>query len=164
MRVIRQSVFETNSSSTHSVCIHRKNLTCDSNIRVQSDNCVHVNLGEFGWEFEVYCSAKEKLSYILTLLTEVNGINHWCDTQTYKHQELMDEICNLDEWSTIKKCVCSHCNCEDLIVDSFNGYIDHQSYEDYRSVQDFLDDYGITLEEFIFSSNVELNTGNDNEY
>jgi hypothetical protein len=45
---------------------------------------------------------------------------------------------------------------------SHSGYIDHQSYEDYSSVRDFLDDYGVTAEEFVFDAGVVLYTSNDN--
>ena len=80
----------------------------------------------------------------------------------------------------VEDVICKYCNCEGIKLKGefevkrgswdgkeyyyldFDGYIDHQSHEDYSCLQDFLDDYGVTIEEFIFSPNVILHTDNDN--
>ena len=52
MKIIRESVFETNSSSTHSVCIRGKDKKIDlkkfyHELRsyIRSDNYLHVSFG-----------------------------------------------------------------------------------------------------------------------
>ena len=45
---IRQGVFETNSSSTHSMCIH------PGNKYVPNMSKLKIETGEFGWEEETY--------------------------------------------------------------------------------------------------------------
>lgn len=164
---IRSGVFETNSSSTHSVTI--SNYLSDR-LTPREDNKVHSKFGEFGWEIESYNDAATKLSYALTMVIETE-----C-----RHDASVD-FYNTEGFMAINELIKEKCNCDGVCVDSnieirgwrnkdgsihnyyyHDGYIDHQSCEDYSSLQDFLDDYSITLEEFIFSQEVWLNTDNDN--
>lgn len=55
---IRQSVFETNSSSTHAISIIKK-----SNITEYPDE-VRFDKGDFGWDFEIYFNTSDKASYL----------------------------------------------------------------------------------------------------
>jgi hypothetical protein len=64
---IRTSVFETNSSSTHSMCI-AKNAT------LTVPDKLHFAFGEFGWEYETLTSVGEKASYMFTGLYNLNRI------------------------------------------------------------------------------------------
>ena len=57
MRQIRNGVFETNSSSVHSICIQK-----DKNITLP--NSIHFYIGEYGWEFDCVDTA----SYLYTLI------------------------------------------------------------------------------------------------
>lgn len=57
MRQIRSGVFETNSSSVHSICIQK-----DKNITLP--NSVYFGTGEYGWEFDCVDTA----SYLYTLI------------------------------------------------------------------------------------------------
>lgn len=57
MRQVRNGVFETNSSSCHSICIQKdKNITLPNNI--------YFYTGEYGWEFDCVDTA----SYLYTLI------------------------------------------------------------------------------------------------
>lgn len=56
---IRQGVFETNSSSTHSICIAK-----DAELSIP--NSLHFEFGEFGWECDRLKSVSEKASYLYT--------------------------------------------------------------------------------------------------
>ncbi len=56
---IRKSVFETNSSSTHSICIAK-----EGSFDVPSE--IHFEFGEFGWEYDRFDSTWEKASYLYT--------------------------------------------------------------------------------------------------
>ena len=174
MRQIRKSVFETNSSSTHSVSVSRKNSNyysenCLEN-HIDYDNKVHVEFGEFGWEWASYDSPYEKLQYIVTMLAETEGRNI----------STVDELFETDGFKLINDAVADYCNCDGIWIDSdmkmnsyewdgkehqyldHDGYIDHQSHEDYKSVQDFLDDYCVNVEQFIFDDGVCVITDNDN--
>lgn len=56
---IRQGVFETNSSSTHSICIAK-----DTELIIPKE--LHLEFGEFGWECNTLNSLQEKASYLYT--------------------------------------------------------------------------------------------------
>lgn len=65
-RQIRQGVFETNSSSTHAICISKKNVTKEG-----IPTFVKFNHGEFGWEFDKYDSISERASYLYQAICEL---------------------------------------------------------------------------------------------
>lgn len=60
MKKIRKSVFETNSSSTHSICIAK----CDEELTIPKS--LHFEFGEFGWQYSTLQSINEKASYLYT--------------------------------------------------------------------------------------------------
>lgn len=62
---IRQGVFETNSSSTHSICIAK-----DAELTIPKS--LHFEFGEFGWECNTLQSIGEKASYLYTGLIANN--------------------------------------------------------------------------------------------
>lgn len=166
---VRKGLFETNSSSTHSISIRGKKKLDKSNLPICSkNNKVEGKFGEFGWEIESYTSQETKLSYLLTLIAEINNRkDNFCSFYELKDfkdvENVIKKYCKCDgidigEEPKIRKY--KYCNREYLSYD-IDGYIDHQSCE-YESLQDFLDYWGVTIEEFIFSPNVWLNTDNDN--
>lgn len=59
MRQIRKGTFETNSSSTHAICITKTDVN-------KADFPSHVTFthGEFGWEVEEYSDLWSKASYL----------------------------------------------------------------------------------------------------
>ena len=65
MKKIRNNVFETNSSSTHSITVGKnKNWEYDIlPITVNPDW-----YGEFGWQFEIWGTIEEKLAYMIRCL------------------------------------------------------------------------------------------------
>lgn len=176
MKTIRRNVFETNSSSTHSVSVSNKYSNyCEDyclNPFIDYDDKVHVRFGEFGWEIDSYNTPYEKLQYIITMLAETEGrsvltTGDFFETKGFK---------------LINEAVADYCHCDGIWIDSnmkmscyewdnktycyldHDGYIDHQSCEDYDSVQDFLDDYGVDINQFLFDNGVVVHTDNDNHY
>lgn len=61
-RQIRKSVFETNSSSTHAICITKKK----DNYKLPDR--IDFEFGEFGWECEEYEDTHNKASYLITAI------------------------------------------------------------------------------------------------
>lgn len=56
---IRSGVFETNSSSTHSICI-----STDNKEKLEFPESVHFRLKEFGWEVRMLDTVEEKAAYL----------------------------------------------------------------------------------------------------
>lgn len=60
MRQVRQNVFETNSSSTHSICVTKNNIL-DNKV-----DEIYFRLDEFGWEYSILSTVDEKAAYLYT--------------------------------------------------------------------------------------------------
>lgn len=168
---IRNKVFETNSSSTHSLTIGNGTLN-NSNLHIDYDNMVEVDFGEFGWEVCDYFDQYTKLQYILTMCACID--RYKCTTP--------EEFYKTEGFKSISNAIANYCNCdgiklkdgcirtehynyddEDEYYLSIDGYIDHQSVEGYSSVADFLEQNNISsVEEFIFNDGIAVHTDNDN--
>lgn len=140
-RQIRRGVFESNSSSTHAICISKNNINKNS-----LPSYVTFTHGEFGWEFSVYDDTWTKASYLYEAIFacyEYAGI-----------EEKLNQIRNLLAEYDI--------NCEfEPTRDTRwgDGYIDH-GYETSDFVEAVLED-GDKLITYLFGDSFIV-TGNDN--
>lgn len=187
MHKIRKNIFETNSSSTHSVSFSRrhwpiKNMHQSVGISLsppdflyplfmnEESNKIKVPIRTFGWEWEDFFDQFTKLQYLVTMVYDINkdGISS------------LEELYETKDFIMLNDVISNYCNCDGIEIDSkFEVYhlsdgrpyiveedwkgIDHQSYEYYKCLQDFLDDWDVSIEEFVFCDNICLRTGNDNE-
>lgn len=181
----RKNIFETNSSSTHSVCLTNEpkyNWNELDEYVNSEDKRLHIKFGKFGWGYDEYDDAYNKLSYLLTMILEIR--------KAYFGQEgikTLEEFYNLDEFILVESIVLEHTSdCLGIVIDdselkfnpydddnidinnstrgyvSHNGYIDHQSYEDYECLDDFLEQWDTNIEDFIFNESLRLVIDNDN--
>ena len=170
-RQIRRGVFETNSSSVHSITIS-KNTIDENKMTINDDGFIEVEAGEFGWGVEHHRDQYTKLSYLVMMAVETDG----------RQCESVEEFLKTEGFQHINHEIAAHCNCRGIVipgltwtkhtyqdskgVDRFyvthDGYIDHQSCEDYKNLQHFLDDKGVTVVEFVFNPNLMLEIANDN--
>lgn len=142
-RTIRRGVFETNSSSVHSIVIGNNGENVYDCLPTQQS----FKGGDFGWEVENYNDADSKASYLWTAIVTLYDI----DTNEYR-----EKIANiLNKWGI-------ETYFEDPKVVDENDYIDH--------VSDLLD-FVITvcndedlLMNWLYSDGSELGTGNDSGY
>lgn len=157
-RKIRRSVFETNSSSTHSFTYGNTNNNLIVN---DEDGCVHTDLGEFGWEVETYYDSATKLAYILLVAASFTGHSFWYFGDT-GFDKILESFKETEEYKRIEDAVRSHMECVGIVIeDRSEGYIDHQSLEQ-GSFDSWLCETGASsVEDFIFG-NVVLHTDNDN--
>ena len=173
MKAIRHSVFETNSSSTHSVTIPttvtRNMFYLPTSLWPDLlDNKVHVSLGEFGWGYDKYTNPFDKLSYLCTMLVETEGRNVPTREELYETEgfrnlnETISQYCNCKGIEIISKLETRKWREDGQLYLSHYGYIDHQSCESYRTLQDFLDHYRVSIKDFVFNSGIALIIDNDN--
>lgn len=59
---VRRGVFESNSSSTHTVAVANFEYSIDDALNLKE----HISVGEFGWGYDEYNDSINKLSYFLT--------------------------------------------------------------------------------------------------
>jgi len=134
-KLVRKCVWETNSSSSHSVSVagSDKEFILDT-IYPDQNGAVHVFGGEFGWEWERYNDAETKLSYAY---------------QDNVSKKLLADVIN--KQTGAKKVIFDKTSKE-------NGYIDHESVGTASSI--CTDEE--STRNFIFNKNSWLFTGNDN--
>jgi len=99
MKNIRRGVFETNSSSTHSVTISGFDLMLDVSLVPDINGNIIIQGKEFGWKWEKFNDAYSKASY--------------CFLNFKERREELKEI--------IKK----QTGANNVIFDEHDGYIDH---------------------------------------
>ncbi len=147
MKKIRKAVFETNSSSSHSLHIDSKTKLYET-IYPDDDGVITLEGGQYGWEWEKTNNTIEKANYMATYALG-------SETQTDMLKELLLEHTGAKE-------VLITCS-DDCDYDSDNySYIDHQSARceggeggnAFNSKED--------LKNFIFNTNSWLFMGNDN--
>ena len=143
---IRKSVFETNSSSTHSLSI--SDIGGLYQTLRHSDGIISVPLGfyEFGWEQETYYDAESKLAYMMIYARD------WSKGKEKEFFEILKEIVE-------KQTGCILIN-DESEGGYDNGYIDHQSVEDCDLHYMFYEPE--LIRQFIFNPNSYLETDNDN--
>ena len=113
------------------------------------------------------------------MIIETEGVRNRYNEEWEYVIKSVDDFYNNKSFKEIERIVKDHCNCDGIELDSeisykqscykpeswyvvHDGYIYHQSCEEYICLQDFLDDYGTNIEDFIFNENVVLITDNDN--
>lgn len=156
---IRKNVFETNSSSTHSICIAQngklKKIPNELSLNLSDDDY------EFGWEWRKRNTTSEKLAY---LVMGIYGSSYNMETtgkRLDKLTELLKEI-GVKEFILRGKMSLSYYGFDDgmqLSVD--DCYIDHND-----ELNEFIDNVlsnSELLKYYLFSDDSAIFTGNDNE-
>lgn len=146
MKQIRSKVFETNSSSSHSLTVAPAEVvdfsTFISKEQAQGGVLV-VEFGEFGWEKDYHYDFTTKLSYLLTDIKCSTGSNDISQTSQFAVvSDLLQEKLGV------------------TLQVTGNGYIDHQSV----GTAVYLVNNKQELSDFLFGSNSCVETGNDNDY
>jgi len=142
MRQVRLGVFETNSSSTHSLCITKE-------VVEPSTKSIDFRFGEFGWEFDEYNTTQEKASYLYTGIYE-NGLEVFIDQiKKYLNSDNIYYTFEEPKYYTSNNC---------KFFDS--GFVDHGG-----ELISFIKDVCSNKEKlysYLFSNDSFVLTGNDN--
>lgn len=131
-KLIRYGVFETNSSSSHSLSLGSqtsKDFVLET-IYPDEEGKIYINGGEYGWEWDKFNDSITKANYAAQQL------------QYESHDNLIEVIKEVT-------------GAEDVIIDVDGGYVDHDSRGLVSNQKEWLKD-------FIFNQNSWCFTGNDN--
>ena len=154
MKKIRQNVFETNSSSVHSLVISSEGLE-PSNLKINSEiNRIDVTTQYFGKEYILYNEQEDKLSYIVTyLVAELQN--------SYDDWEILEKLKYSYRFTTLKEIIKDYCNCDgiNVIIGEESGF-DHQTNPSNADcVVNLYDEEEI--KNFIFNKYISLKTAWD---
>ena len=166
---VRNKVFETNSSSVHTVTFDRTPEDGLYKPDCHGEPCT-VSMGEFGWS-GVCNSWRNKFSYLTLIIwetipykeqQEING-SLWCSDKD-KYENAINFLKNHPDYQRIEKLVCENINASEIVWVG-EGYIDHQSYEDFGNLAGWLKYNNINGDDeivnFIFG-NSWIDISNDN--
>jgi len=142
MKNIRKGVFETNSSSMHSVHIEKGDVPYLT-IEPDENGEILIEYGEFGWGPDTAHSPREIASYCLT------ATQYTSDEQA--SMEMLREVMEEHTGAKVKFC-------EQENEYYPKGYIDHQSTD--TAVGVFVSKGG--LKDLIFGRNSYVEIDNDN--
>lgn len=134
MKNTRHNVFETNSSSTHSISVNENADGIYSTIPVHN-GVIKLTGGRFGWDWERFNDPLTKANYAVL------------DTSDITNLSMLVEV--------IKE----HTGAKEVVINA-KGYIDHQSVGTVSSSDIWTSKS--RLKEWLFSPNSFLFTGNDN--
>lgn len=146
---IRASVFETNSSSTHSITLATPGRGLLETIEPDKNGAISLKGGEFGWEWKRYNDAETKANYCAvwakTITKDKNGVN------------LLEKLIYALKEHTGAKIINI-----DFSLEYGNGwsYIDHYAFD--RNILGPVFKNINSLTDFIFNPECWLFTGNDN--
>lgn len=144
MKTIRNNVFETNSSSSHSLCIAECDLdNLDGMIYPNEEGKIILTGGQFGWGYEEYNDSLTKANYCAVAFLE-----------------------NENYLEMLKEAIIEHTKCKEVVIlaelynyeSPYNSYIDHQSSDEaINSIRSKVD-----LKYFLFNPSSVLIIDNDN--
>lgn len=168
MNVIRSGVFETNSSSSHTIVVNPKETKVFKlHPLVDSDGYMVFDFKFFGWGPYWVDTAIEKLEYLIAYSTnyitdsaeELNPVldDIWND-------EYVDEKYN--DLADLVHFIKSNVDTTDIVGIRLrkSGYlagIDHESYNE--TMHSLISNTGLSLEEFVLNRSVRIRITNDNE-
>jgi len=171
---IRNNVFETNSSSSHSLSIPFKEDLGKYDDRVFNNEIVYF--GEFGWEEETFYTPYEKLQYLITAVQYFDkpwqsDENYWDHPQEVLAEKYNQWINSSKYFKWIKEMLFDfNGSTIDIQIDEYEkwntlGYIDHQSsylLEEENIWSEDEDTFKRNMIEFIFNPEYVLHADNDN--
>lgn len=141
-RQVRRNVFETNSSSTHSICVVKDDFLDDLK------DVIYFHVGEFGWEYNKLYTPEKKASYLYTAILENNKL------------DLIEDMQNILIKNNIEFKL-GEAKINEKYGFLENGFIDHS--EELDEFLNICKDEN-KLMRFLFSSKSYIVTGNDNSH
>ena len=145
-RTIRMNVFETNSSSVHSISVCPDGME-ESKLPTDRDGYVLVRYGQFGRNSELYCTQEEKLSYLVTQCYYLGGWEYKMNEDNYHFRNVVEAIRD-------------YTGCEGIRIVGGEPEIDHQMMPEYEIR--FVNEYDPkSIQEFVFNKYIRLKTDCD---
>lgn len=152
---IRQGIFETNSSSTHAICISNK-----GNIKIPKEITFSLSY-EFGWEWECYNDVDSKAAYLYLAMTYVvNG------SIGQEVEEFTNNVNKIRSWLKEDN-INVNFDPVRIIFYSWGACLDRPGYLDHGDQTSEFVSWVLkskqNLYNYLFNTNSCIATGNDNE-
>jgi len=174
-KLIRNNVWETNSSSCHSISIQKCDTNLYDRLYPNEDGLIELTGGEFGWGYDKYTDALTKANYIAVAIFLLESAAKDYEEADEERKKIFNYY-SLPEFGAknylaakmiFEKVIRNQTRAEVVynfsVADwnhSNHSYIDHQSFEDAKDAEWLLNEEEVF--DFIFSPNSELVIDNDN--
>lgn len=177
-KLIRNKVFETNSSSCHSISIEKCESSLYDRLYPNEDGDIVLDGGEFGWGYDEYRDASTKANYIAVAIRLLENAAEDFNTASEERKKVftyysLPGFADKNYFaikSIFEKVIKNQTGCNNIIYnfstkydyesDLNYAYIDHQSFEDGEDAEWMLNEEEVF--NFIFSPNSQLVIDNDN--
>lgn len=147
MKQCRNNIFETNSSSVHTISISKDGLE-PSKLQMNENDEIIVELGRFT-DYGKLVTQEEKLSYLITCMY-------------YVEPAIVGNYDYCLWYDCVKDAVCEYADAEDIVITNVDdAYIDHQSVPNFASdiIIDIYDKDSVI--DFVFNKYVALKMSRD---
>lgn len=151
MKLIRNSVFETNSSSCHSISVGKSGVFEGKS--PDDDGVLTIRPQTFGWEQETYFDVDARLAYVSIYIRD------WCSSDKKDYFQLMFNKV-VGEHTGASQIEFKGLPCTWSSTGFDEGSIDHQSVED--GDLNHLFESTDKLKSFLFDKDSYIETDNDN--
>ena len=93
MKKIRKSVFETNSSSMHSLILKNSEETKDiSALKLDDNGYLHIELNDYSFLKKDLKEVEEILSFVASYMIEYGYYNGWSEKNNYERDPNPEEM------------------------------------------------------------------------
>ena len=172
--ILRNSVFETNSSSCHSLALtkgdngERSPSKLYTDYQLDENGNLHFNVGEYGWGFEVLSNFQQKLAYVMTYAILKGSYYDFLDLMKSLHDVTQfnqlyfrDQLVGYwDDEENQFKFSGYYSDVDDLERDIGDAYIDHDSFDLLNGIIEDED----KLKNLLFVKDSEIVIENDNHF
>ena len=181
---IRRGVFETNSSSVHTISLYNGeskyaspdflefvDYFYDEDDNYHKGPFVQIPLGDFGWDIMEYNNPNDKLSYLMTFAKELYIRKLYEETGDWGRENFAYNFTHSEFFKQIEEAVTNYCNekgleCKGIYLNAkvpSDGYVDHQAHEDYKDLNKYLENNSVSsIEQYVFDFSCHVCTDNDN--
>jgi len=169
MKLIRNSVFETNSSSTHSLTVANK----PSYTTLYPNKAGELRFTDppgFGWSWDTYEDPTSKAWYLYIYLRDwvIGGANQGYDKKYDKEIATRSQFTGdaLEKLELLEKVIKDQTGADTIIWDDKSNYSSPEGYIDHQSVECGIDTVEFTeecIKDFVFGIGSLIETGNDND-
>jgi hypothetical protein len=117
-RKIRNSVFETNSSSMHSLSYTKYKELKKSTLEIDEDGYIHVELGDYSDIKKDLVTQKEKLAFVISYMNE--ELYYGKNDYTYPTEEEFEKY---EPYVKLKEMICDYTGCKGIVIDDYDPQI-----------------------------------------
>lgn len=114
---IRSSVFETNSSSMHTLTLKNSDETKDFVLELDKDGYLHIETGDYSELEKDLKEVYEILSFVASWIVEYGYYDSWREEHDYERNPSSDEMRSFKGFDTLENIVKKYTGAKRIIIE-----------------------------------------------